>query len=119
MSAEHLPGRAVGAVTQDVKVLLDNSRTLTAVDRTAAIVAEAIDRSTAAHHTRRLREAWLGFSQASRRGVIGTVLLTGVATHVGMTAWQELPAGWLWLLVPALAAGAGALCLLASDRPAA
>jgi hypothetical protein len=115
VTTEPVPGRAAAAVERDVKVVLDHSRVVDAAEHAAGTAARTIASSTAAQHAGRLVETWRGLPGAQRRGAIGTVLLAGVATHLGLTAWQGLPSGWLWLVLPALAAGVGALYLLASD----
>lgn len=116
MITEQLQGRGAEAADRGVKLALAGSWMLGTADRAADAMVRAMDLSMAAQRASWLREAWGGLPRASRRHAIGTALLAGVATHIGLTAWQELPAGWLWLLVPALIAGIGALCLLASDE---
>jgi hypothetical protein len=46
----------------------------------------------------------------------GIALLTAVSVHLALTLWQGPIAGWLWLVIPAMAAGFGALFTLAPSR---
>ena len=52
---------------------------------------------------------WRQLASSRQRLAQGTVLLVAAVTHVGLTAWQGAPTGWLWMVPPALAIAVGAL----------
>lgn len=54
-----------------------------------------------------------------RRRALGLVLITAALVHSGLTAVNHLPAGWMWLVAPAMAFAEGAVLLAASGARAA
>lgn len=48
--------------------------------------------------------------------MIGIAMLTAAAVHVGLRVVQGSGAGWLWLIVPGIAAAQG-LLLVAASKP--
>ena len=63
-----------------------------------------------------LATAWREQSPAARAQSSGIALLTSAGTYVGLSLWRQPVAGWLWLVVPVLAASFGALLTLAPGR---
>ena len=55
---------------------------------------------------------WTSHRLSERRTSIGIAAMTGAAVHVALVAAQQPPPGWLWLVLPALAATTGAMLAL-------
>ena len=94
-----------------------SSRVFGLVDGAAARIRRAAETSATVAAANRSRDGWRLLGWPVRRLLAGTVLLIGTAVHVGLTGWQTAPPGWLWLIVPGIAATCG-LLLVAASGPA-
>ena len=52
---------------------------------------------------------------SARRFAVGLMLVVAAVVHLAFTIATAMPPGWLWLIVPALCLGAGAIVLASSS----
>ncbi|MEO7158289.1 MAG: hypothetical protein ABI039_12035 [Vicinamibacterales bacterium] len=57
---------------------------------------------------------WRSLGGGQRRRALGVMLITAAVIHAAMTVLHHLPAGWMWLAVPAIAVAEGVVLLAAS-----
>lgn len=60
------------------------------------------------------RRSWSELRPPVRASAVGTTLLAAVGVHLAVSVAAGRPAGWLWLIVPALVATTGALLVASS-----
>lgn len=72
---------------------------LRAASGTSVFVAAAVARVS----------AWRDQSATERVRSTGIALLAAAATYISLSIWRRPVAGWLWLVIPGLAAAFGAL----------
>ena len=65
---------------------------------------------------RPLAASWQAADWASQRRGLGVLLLAAVATHLVLVLASTAPRGWLWLILPGIAAAVGLLLLAAAPR---
>lgn len=58
--------------------------------------------------------AWRAMATGERCRATGVTLMTASAVHLVLTVLNHVPAGWMWLIVPAVAFAQGALLIAAS-----
>jgi hypothetical protein len=58
------------------------------------------------------RDHWRVMRPVERRRRLAVTLLTAVAAHLGLVATRDLPPGWLWTTIPALAVAVAIVLLL-------
>jgi hypothetical protein len=90
------------------------SAVVRAVDRGLAFGERVLQASMAGRMWTRMRTAWDSRPASSRLQAIGAALLVAVASHLALQLWQGAPAGWLWLVLPVLAAFSGLVLVAAS-----
>lgn len=112
MSRHFEAERRVAAVIKASVVFGVLDRALDRVWRSAAS-------SSAASAATQLVSGWMNLDQAARRLALGTMLIAAVAAHLVWTLLTHVPPGWLWLVVPGLAAAIGLLLVAASRLPGA
>jgi hypothetical protein len=61
---------------------------------------------------------WAGLSRTQRHRALGLMLMIAATVHCGLTLLNRLPAGWMWLIVPAIAFVQGAVLIAASSSTA-
>ena len=88
--------------------VIERSTIVIAVERAATRLGHAVKTSHVLQAARPIARA-----AGRHRGV---TILTAVATHVALVGVVVRPASWYWLMIPALAAAAGAV-LVAWSRP--
>lgn len=75
---------------------------------------------SAGSHSRSLQaaaiiaRAWRRMDRGQRRRAIGVALVTAAAIHCALTALDQVPAGWMWLVLPAIAVAEGVVLVAAS-----
>ena len=102
----------------DVVRSLSASYLLRPVDAAIRAVWRGAAVSRTAGVYQRARARWGLLTPAGRHARIGIILVVAAVTHVGWQWWQEPPPGWLWLMVPGLAAAAGAMLWWSSNGEA-
>lgn len=88
---------------------LMGSATVAMIDRGRMVLLSALAHSRTAAWVRHYRERWTATPWRRRRLGSGIVLLVAALVHVVLMLAAGDPAGSFWLIVPALAASAGAL----------
>lgn len=63
------------------------------------------------------RAEWERHRRAERRLAFGLMLLVAAATHVVLVITHGIPAGWLWIVPPGMAASLGLLYAWTSEAP--
>ena len=96
---------------------LESSVVLRAVARAGNALWDAAARSRSASRFADARRAWRAQPRDQRRRSTACVLIVAAAIHVILVAVNEVPAGWLWLLPPAMAASIGSVIALMADAP--
>jgi hypothetical protein len=86
------------------------------IDRFVALLHRAWSDSRTARILDPCHRSWEARPIAARNRSIGIALLAASATDAALASWRRPAAGWLWLVVPALAAAFGLLMALAPDR---
>jgi hypothetical protein len=100
----------------DVVRAVETSSVVAAIERVLDAVSAAARTSVVVRLATARSKAWLGQPLVRRARGAGVALLTAVAVHLALAFWQGPMAGWLWLVIPALAAAFGALLALAPSR---
>lgn len=90
-----------------VSRVLGTSALLGAADRLIETVWRAAGHSRVASLFGRWRRDSLRLASAERSTAVGIALLVASASHLVMQAAHEMPAGWLWLVPPGMAATIG------------
>ena len=96
----------------DISALVAGSRIYATCDRARAAIVAAARRSATSAFVNRANAQWASWGWQRRRLVVGTILIVAPLTHVAL---QLVAADWrgsTWLLIPALAAAAGAINLV-------
>jgi hypothetical protein len=95
---------------------LESSAVFGVVSRAVNLLACAYESSAlVTMATRLIDHSYTSASWGCRRFSAGVVLVVAAATYVGLYLVQQSPTGWLWLVVPAMAAIIGALLIAASS----
>jgi hypothetical protein len=105
------------------EALLERSRVFRVLSDGVSRVWQARRSSAAAAAVDGLVESWRRADWRDRRRAVGSVLVAGVAVHVGLSMLLAPPPGWQWLILPGLGLAIGVLLLMASgtarsSRPA-
>jgi hypothetical protein len=77
------------------------------------MVTAARSSSVAAHWLGDASAEWSRLELSTRWRLISVLLVSAVLTHVGLMALRQ-PAGWLWLVIPGIAAGFAVLLVALS-----
>ncbi|MDO8680089.1 MAG: hypothetical protein Q7R30_16315 [Acidobacteriota bacterium] len=101
-------------VDDRVSVVLRDSVAVAWADRLIQRGCRAMERSVTRSYVTALGTWWQALPWAERRRAVGTTLMTAVIVHVGLAAWEGASPGWLWLILPGMAAAVGGLLIAAS-----
>lgn len=98
-------------MTDDARLqrTLAGSTTVAMIDRARMVLLSAVAHSRTSAWVRQRRDTWIATPWTRQRLVFGVVLLIAALVHVVLMLTAGDPAGSFWLIVPALAACAGAL----------
>lgn len=105
-----MPPAAAG--DRRVATVLGTSVLLGVADRLISVVWQAAGESRAATLFGRQSRRWLELTPMERSMAVGAALLAAAASHVGLMVTHDRPAGWLWLVPPAIAASIGLLLMV-------
>lgn len=105
--SEHL------AADRRVAAVIRSSIVFGVLDRTLGHVWRAASSSRVAAAALGLANVWTALDPILGRLAMGTMLIVAVATHVGFMLVTQLPAGWLWLVLPGLVGAIGVLLVAA------
>lgn len=94
---------------------LESSVLLGAVSRVVHAVWRAAATSRAAAVVLDLQRDWSARPRAAHRVAIGVLLIAAAATNLVLAAANQRPAGWLWIVPPAIAASIGGLLLISAN----
>lgn len=113
---QRLAGITLGAPADDPRVtqVITASRAVGAVGRVLGIVGAAAESSAFVAAGREAVERWRHLAPPAQRLAGGVTLMTAAAVHVSLTLWRGITPGWLWLILPGMAAAVGGLLLAAS-----
>lgn len=100
-----------------MSAVLNGSAVFAMVDRGVRRLRRAAQTSEANAIAQRTFGRWHGLAWTQQRLMLGMTLLIAVGVHLGLRIWQEPDPGWLWLILPAIAAAIGALLVAGSRRP--
>src|SRR5678815_5690632 len=100
-----------------VVAALESGMLLGAASRAMAAVWDAAAQSHSAAACERAYAAWRGLPIGDRRLATSIVLVAAAATHVLLAATSETQAGWLWLVLPAVALSVALMYALTSSAP--
>ena len=106
--------------TDDSRVVraLSASALIGFVDRSIARVWTAAATSQAGRAFERTIAPWRSASSAERSLLTGIVLVIAPITHVALAVTSEMPAGWLWLVLPGMSATVGVLLIASASTKA-
>jgi uncharacterized membrane protein HdeD (DUF308 family) len=99
-------------VDEQVVALLASSALVRRADRAAQLAAKEIRSSAVADTLRRAAAAWSVVTAARRRFSIGLTLVVSSVVNVGLTTATGSVPGWLWMVIPGLAATIGAVMMV-------
>ena len=91
---------------------------VSAIDRVTARLHAWWTASAAARLSRTLTETVTSEGRARRHQSVAVVVLTAIAVHVALTLLQGPRPGWLWLVIPSMAAVFAWLALATASRSA-
>ncbi|MGH9386157.1 MAG: hypothetical protein ACRD2N_17920 [Vicinamibacterales bacterium] len=94
---------------QAVLALAESSVVVGTVDRWVTRICGAWESSAVVGHATRL---WSDVPSEVRLPAIGLALIVAATVHVSLVVWHERPAGWLWVMLPALAVLTGTLSIV-------
>jgi hypothetical protein len=97
---------------EQVVALLASSALVRRADRAVQLTAKVIRSSAAADTLRRAAAAWSVGRSARRRFSIGLILVVASVVNVGLTTATGSVPGWLWMVIPGLAAAIGAVMMV-------
>ena len=100
-----------------VAAVIESSVLIELLARPLGHLRHAAASSRVAMVAARIATEWTRLTTGEQRFAGGVALLAAVAVHLGLTVWHEIPAGWLWLMVPGTVTAAGCILLLASGLP--
>ena len=115
--AERRLGRLTAGVPLDHPRLVDVITASGAVGlgaRVFAFTSRAGSSSAVVAAASRGAEWWRGLGSADQRLALGVVLFTAAAVHVALVMGRGDSPGWLWAILPGIAAAAGCLLVGAS-----
>jgi hypothetical protein len=81
-------------------------------------VARAAATSWSLRAVRAVVERWTATPSGERRRAAGVMLVVAVFTHVALRFWQGHEPGWLWTVLPSVAAAIGLLLIVTSRQVA-
>ena len=106
--------RSVAIDEPQVVAVLESGVLLGAASRAIAAVWSAAAQSRTAAAFERTIAAWRGLSIRERRLATSVFLVVAAGTHVVLAATSEKQAGWLWLVLPAVALSVALMAALTS-----
>lgn len=87
-----------------------------AIARLSRTVIERVERAARSSRSgtiaRRIDAAWPVADRAGRMRAAGVAVMTAAGVHLALVSIQQVPAGWLWLVVPVIALAQGGLLLV-------
>ena len=86
-----------------------------AIDRTLERTWRGAGDSAAVAAASRLAGTWRELGTSAQRFAVGVMLVVAAVVHLAFTIATAMPSGWLWLIVPALCLGTGAIVLASSS----
>jgi hypothetical protein len=86
---------------------LGGSVLLRPIDNAITRVWQSAEHSRVALLVNQGRGQWQRLSSDDRHVRIAAILWSAAAAHVTLVLWHEIPAGWLWLVLPGLAVSLG------------
>ena len=96
-------------------MVIESSAIFGAIDRTLDRTWRGAGDSAAVAAASRLAGVWRELSTSARRVAVGLMLVVAAVVHLAFTIATATPSGWLWLIVPALCLGTGAIVLASSS----
>lgn len=103
--------------TRRVAAVIESSLVYGLLDRALGSVWRAASTSVAAAKTTEVASAWIGLDTSARRLAVGTMLIGAVVTHIAFVLVTQVPAGWLWLVLPGIFGAIGLLLVAAAGLP--
>lgn len=97
-----------------VSAVLQTSVVFGTADEVVHRLWRATERSAAWTSARAAMARWNRLPWMRQRFTLGATLLVAVGVHLSLTAWQGQGPGWLWLILPGIAATVGVLLIIAS-----
>jgi hypothetical protein len=81
------------------------------MDRLTASLRSSVVRP----HIQSIAAVWRGVERATRLRAVGIMLIAATIAHVAVTALQRVPPGWMWLVIPGIAAAQGIVLVVAGS----
>jgi len=100
-----------------VAAVIESSLVYGLLDRALGSVWRAASTSVAAAKAAELASAWIGLDTSVRRFAVGTMLIVAVVTHIAFVLVTQVPAGWLWVVLPGIFGAIGLLLVAAPGLP--
>lgn len=102
-----MPARADNAAIEAIR----SSRSYQWCERARIVLLASVANSTTARCFRRLTAQWTARPWQERRLIAGVVLLVAAVTHLVLQTAATPVIGFVWLVIPAIAACIGAISL--------
>jgi hypothetical protein len=96
-----------------VAAVIKSSVVFGVFDRALGRVWQSASSSVAVAIATEAASAWSGLDTRVRRVAVGTMLIVAVACHIVFTLVTQVPAGWLWLVLPGIIGAIGLLLVAA------
>ena len=97
---------------EQVVALLESSALVRRADRAVQLAATEIRSSVVAATLRRVTAGWLAVTPAGRRFSIGLTRVVAALVNVVLTSVTGSIPGWLWTVIPGLAAAIGVVMMM-------
>lgn len=97
-------------------MVIESSVIVGAIDRTLERTWRGAGDSAAVAAASRLAGSWRALGTSAQRFAVGLMLVVAAVAHLAFTIATAMPPGWLWLIVPALCLGTGAIVLASSGK---
>ena len=79
-------------------------------------VEAAAQQSRVVGSMRAAGDAWRGVPGPGKLRALAVMLLVAAGTHIVMTWLHQIPAGWMWLVVPGIAVAQAIVLLIAGSE---
>lgn len=87
--------------------ILESSLLIRAAGGALTAIRRAAEDATLLAPARNVTVTWRELAVPARQYACGVTLIVAAATYTGLALWKQDPPGWVWMVVPALAAVIG------------
>lgn len=98
-------------VSSGALAILESSLLIRIAGGALTAVRRAAEEATLLAPARIVLAAWRELPVPARQQAFGITLIAAAATYTGLALWKQDPPGWVWTIVPSLAAVIGGVLI--------